>query len=191
MGHPAKVLGEQSSRGFESLTLRKIHIFTFPYIVISMNIYLGNDFNKETDEAVFFYTPLHYSLDNFSAFSIKIWGKNFPTSEHAYQWRKYYEAHPDIAEEILSATSPNQVKNISDQHKDKVPESFVQNKQEIMKEILLTKIDQHEKVKRVLIETESKTIVENSPTDMYWGIADGTGENVLGKIWMDIRDGLQ
>jgi len=156
-----------------------------------MNIYLGNDFNKETDEAVFFYTPLHYSLDNFSAFRITIWNKDFATSEHAYQWKKFHEKYPDIAQEIFDAPSPNQVKNISDQHKDKVPESFVQNKQEIMKEILLAKIDQHEKVRRVLIETGSKTIVENSPTDMYWGIADGTGENVLGKIWMDIRDGLQ
>src|SRR3989344_3466421 len=129
----------------------------------------SQDFNKETNQAVYFFTPPHYALDNFSAFSVEIWGKLFMTSEHAYQWKKYHVNHLDIAEEIFTAGSSHQVKKISDANKDKVSSDF-------------------QKVKRTLKETGSKEIIENNPNDEFWGIGSGNGQNMLGKIWMKIRD---
>jgi predicted NAD-dependent protein-ADP-ribosyltransferase YbiA (DUF1768 family) len=44
----------------------------------------------------------------------------------------------------------------------------------------------------VLLSTGETPIVENSPIDYYWGCgADGTGENRLGAILMDVRDTLR
>jgi ribA/ribD-fused uncharacterized protein len=150
-----------------------------------------NDFNKETETAIYFYTPAYYALDNFSAHVVEIWGKKFQTSEHAYQWKKFENVLPDVAEAIFNATSPGAVKKISDAHKADVPEEFRMKKIEMMEEILRAKVDQHEKVRKILKESGTKTIVENSPTDNFWGIGpDGTGENALGKLWMKIRDSL-
>ncbi|OGI90475.1 hypothetical protein A2911_02710 [Candidatus Nomurabacteria bacterium RIFCSPLOWO2_01_FULL_40_15] len=148
----------------------------------------SQDFNKETNQAVYFFTPPHYALDNFSAFSVEIWGKLFMTSEHAYQWKKYHVNHLDIAEEIFTAGSSHQVKKISDANKDKVSSDFHKDKIYIMEEILRVKLQQHEKVQRTLKETGSKEIIENNPNDEFWGIGSGNGQNMLGKIWMKIRD---
>jgi predicted NAD-dependent protein-ADP-ribosyltransferase YbiA (DUF1768 family) len=39
-----------------------------------------------------------------------------------------------------------------------------------------------------LRESGHEDIVEDSPTDYFWGEgADGTGQNMLGKLWMKIR----
>ncbi len=150
-----------------------------------MKKYRRNNACYETDEGIYFYTPKYYALDNFAAFQVEIWGSIFATSEHAYQWKKYDGSAPEIAEQILNATSPNAVKNISDVHKSEVDPDF--DKLAVMEEILRTKLAQHDKVRRVLVETGKKTIYENSPTDNYWGIGDGSGQNVLGELWMKLR----
>lgn len=154
-----------------------------------MKEFLGNSFNKETEDAIYFYTPVFYALDNFSAHIVEIWGKKFQTSEHAYQWKKFADSNSEIADRILNATSPNEVKKISDAHKSDTSPEFHESKIEIMEEILRAKAEQHEKVRRILKESGTKTIVENSPIDAFWGAGpDGNGENALGKLWMKIRD---
>lgn len=154
-----------------------------------MEQFLGNDFNKETNDAIYFYTPVFYALDNFSAHVVEIWDKKFQTSEHAYQWKKFANSNPEIANKIFEAISPNEVKKISDAHKSEIASEFCSSKIEIMEEILRAKTAQHEKVRRILEESGNKTIIENSPIDSFWGAGpDGTGENVLGKLWMKIRD---
>ena len=151
----------------------------------------GNDFNKETEDAVYFYTPTFYALDNFSAHVVKIWGKKFQTSEHAYQWKKFADVSAGIADQIFSAGSPGETKKIADANKAKVDPSFHERKFEIMEEILRAKTLQHEKVQSILRATGSKEIIENSPTDAVWGIGpEGNGQNMLGTIWMKIRRDL-
>jgi hypothetical protein len=61
-----------------------------------------------------------------------------------------------------------------------------------MEELLRAKLSQHEKTRRLLLETGDKQLIENSAVDYYWGIgADGTGRNTLGKLWMKLRSELQ
>ena len=147
------------------------------------------DFNRETAEAIYFFTPRFYALDNFSAFTVEIWGKVFPTSEHAYQWKKYSLSDPKLAEEIFKATSPHATKKIADANKEKVTVTH-DEKEEFMETILRAKTEQHDKVLRTLLETGEKMIIENSPNDEFWGIGNGSGKNTLGKIWMKIRNEL-
>lgn len=154
-----------------------------------MEQFLGNGFNKETEDAIYFYTPVFYALDNFSAHIVEIWGKKFQTSEHAYQWKKFAGSNPEIADQIFNATSPNEVKKISDARKGEASPEFHDLKLQIMEEILRAKAAQHEKIRRILKESGTKTIVENSPIDSFWGAGpDGKGENALGKLWMKVRD---
>ncbi|MDD5109677.1 MAG: NADAR family protein [Patescibacteria group bacterium] len=145
--------------------------------------------NRETDEAVYFFTPTFAPLDNFSAHTVRVWGKTFPTAEHAFQWKKFSSSHDDVAEKILLAESPHAVKRISDQYKSAVPFSWIDERTVVMEQILRSKAEQHEDVRDALKRTGIRTIIENSPVDNFWGIGpDKKGENAVGKIWMKIRD---
>ena len=147
--------------------------------------------NKETKDAVYFFTTAFHPLDNFSAHAVRIWGKRFLTSEHAYQWKKISGSHPEIAEEIFNADSSDIVKNISMLHNNKVVPSWHEKKVQIMEEILRKKAEQHEDVREVLAKSGTRKIIENSPVDAFWGVgADGKGKNTIGKLWMKIRDEL-
>jgi ribA/ribD-fused uncharacterized protein len=150
------------------------------------------DLNRETDTAIYFFTVAFEPLNNFSAHMVRIWDKTFPTAEHAFQWKKFSVEHPDIAQSIYEAGSPEAVKKISDGNKDKAPLTWPEDKVAIMEQILQAKAKQHEDVREALIRTGDRLIVENSPVDTFWGAGpDGTGENVIGKIWMRIRIVIQ
>ncbi len=147
--------------------------------------------NKENSKAVYFFTPAYHPLDNFSAHAIFVWGISFPTAEHAFQWKKFADSRPDIAEKILNAKSPHLVKEISDTHKAEQPINWFEKKVQIMEVILRAKTEQHKDVREILKKTGKRTIIENSPADTFWGIGlNGKGENMIGKIWMKIRKDL-
>lgn len=149
----------------------------------------SNNLNRETDKEVYFFTPAFYPLDNFSAHTVKIWGKIFPTSEHAFQWKKFSDSYPELAESILTASSPHMAKEIADQNKNKIASDWHEKRVVVMEEILKVKVKQHEDVQDALRRTRNRLIIENSPVDSFWGIGpDRNGENMLGKIWMKIRN---
>jgi ribA/ribD-fused uncharacterized protein len=57
---------------------------------------------------------------------------------------------------------------------------------------LLHKAIQYPEITELLVSTGSATLIEDSPTDYYWGCgADGTGKNRLGQLWMAVRDILK
>ncbi len=144
--------------------------------------------NRETDEEVYFFTPSFHCFDNFSAHQVSIWGINFPTAEHAFQWKKFSEVRPDLAANILAARSPEAAKHISDANKSNQPENWSDVRVGVMEEILGAKTEQHDDVKDALKRSGRRKIIENSPIDRFWGIGpDGTGANMVGKIWMKIR----
>jgi len=147
--------------------------------------------HKETDEAVYFFTPAFYPLDNYSAHSIHLWDMDFPTAEHAFQWKKFSDVRPDIAAEVLKSRSPEAVKEISDPNKPYQPISWHDVRVAVMEEILTAKAKQHKDVMEILKRTGTREIIENSPIDDFWGIGpDHKGQNVIGKIWMKIRDSI-
>lgn len=147
--------------------------------------------NKETEDAVYFFTPAFHPLDTFSAHRIEIWGQKFPTAEHAYQWKKFADVSPKIATLVLQAPSPEAVKKISDFHKQDMPKNWHKQKEDIMEQVLQAKAEQNEDVQEILTRSGNRMIIENSPVDSFWGYGpDGKGQNMMGKIWMKIRHRL-
>ena len=147
--------------------------------------------NKETEDSIYFFTVPFEPLNNFSAHVVHIWDKDFLTSEHAFQWKKFSVEKPDIASKILSAKSPDAVKKISDTNKSKQPKDWHEKRIAVMEEILKAKLEQHEDVQDALKRTGKRKIIENSPVDNFWGIGSNKdGKNMLGEIWMKIRNGL-
>jgi len=67
-----------------------------------------------------------------------------------------------------------------------------QVKRQVMKECVLAKFLQHPDLRKQLMETGDELLIENSPVDWYWGCgADGTGQNVLGQVLMEVRRELK
>ncbi len=153
----------------------------------------------DTPAQVFFYEHEFYVLSNFAAFQINWKGLMFPTSEHAYHWEKFARTnHPDIAMEIRFALSAHEALKIAEKMRTYRRADWDELdagrpvKVNIMKAILIAKVGQHEYVRRKLMETGERVLIENSWRDSFWGWGpDQRGENWLGKLWMEIRDELR
>ena len=146
----------------------------------------------ETDDAVYFFSHAFDPLNPWSGHQVKIWGKTFPTAEHAYHYRKFTETLPKVANQIRRAPSAWAAMQIERRHKSKSRTDWDQVKAGIMEEILRALVAQNQDVRDVLMATGKKAIIKNAHEDGFWGIgSSGKGQNVMGKIYMQIRKELQ
>ncbi len=141
---------------------------------------------------IYFYPPEYYVFDNFSSFQVEYKGKIFPTSEHAYQSTKFVDTDPELAERIRNTKSAHEAFKLAQENEGKKPKNWEDIKLSIMKEILTCKVNQHEYVKKKLIQSGDREIVEDSWRDSYWGWGENRdGENHLGRLWMEVRDEIR
>jgi ribA/ribD-fused uncharacterized protein len=57
-----------------------------------------------------------------------------------------------------------------------------------MRRAVFKKFITHPHIREILLITGDEMLIENSPTDYFWGCgANHTGENHLGKILMSVR----
>ena len=111
------------------------------------------------------------------------------TAEHAYQAAKFKWDSP-VFVAIHAASSAHGAKKIAHAHKDLMDPEWDKKKLVIMEEIIRAKLEQHPYIQeKLLVKSENKEIVEDSPKDSFWGRgADWEGQNHLGKIWMKLRE---
>ncbi|WP_234265660.1 NADAR family protein [Hydrogenophaga sp. NFH-34] len=141
----------------------------------------------DNDHSVYFYEQDYYVLSNFSAFTLMWKGRRFDTSEAAYHWEKFPHL-PHVQESILAAPSAHDAFKIAEGHGHVKRSNWDELKVGIMREILRQKVLQHTYVRRKLLSTGGRTLVEDSWRDGFWGWGeDGLGLNMLGRLWMEIR----
>ncbi len=129
-------------------------------------------------------------LSNYSAHGIEMDGRYWKTVEHSYQAQKF--ADGIIQQEILSAKSADTAKRIAHNFKEHVYDNWDNIKNEVMFKAVLKKFETHEDLSRLLVATGDNELVENSPSDFYWVCGwNGTGQNKLGKILMEVRERLR
>lgn len=148
----------------------------------------------DTAERICFYEQDFYLLSNFSSFNLQWKGYMFPTTEHAYHWEKFFPAigTRHIAERILKAPSAHDAFKTAEDAKRVRRSDWDDVKVGVMRDILRAKVQQHEYVRRKLLATGDRELVENSWRDDYWGWGpDKDGKNMLGKLWMEIRAELK
>lgn len=149
----------------------------------------------DTDKQVFFYEQDFYVLSNFSAFTLQWRGKRFDTSEAAYHFEKFQAYHgprpenaTSIQEAILKAPSAHEAYVIATLYKEYRRPDWDDVKVGIMDQILRAKYSQHGYVRRKLMATGFRELVEDSWRDDFWGWGENKdGQNMLGKLWMQIR----
>jgi ribA/ribD-fused uncharacterized protein len=135
-----------------------------------------------------FYTPDFYVFNNFSAHAVEFGGMLYSTAEHAYQAAKCTDRHGK--EKIRNARSPLLAKKLANEtYRSARDPDWDGKKLAVVEEILRAKLAQHAEAQEALIKSGGEEIVEDSPTDYFWGAgADGSGQNMLGKVWMKIRE---
>ncbi len=61
-----------------------------------------------------------------------------------------------------------------------------------MRDILRAKVSQHPYVRKKLLDTGNRELIEDSWRDDFWGIGpDKNGQNILGKLWMQVREEIR
>ncbi len=142
----------------------------------------------DTNERVFFYEQEFYVLSNFSAFQVEL-DVTFATAEHAYQAQKFARQGP-VWKRIYLASSAHEAFKIAESERAERRSNWDDVKLDTMRHVLRKKHEQHEYVARKLQETGARELVEDSWRDDFWGIGpNGDGQNWLGKLWMEIREG--
>lgn len=141
----------------------------------------------DTADRVFFYEQDFYVLSNFSAFTLQWRGLRFDTSEAAYHWEKFPD-HEGARLAIRHAESAHQAFKLAEQLKVHRRPDWEVMRVPTMNWILRAKADQHEYVRRKLLATGDRELIEDSWRDSFWGWGPNfDGQNMLGKLWMEIR----
>ena len=129
-------------------------------------------------------------FSNFSAHGFMLDDLYWPTSEHYFQAQKFVGT-PHI-EAIRLAKSPTIAARMGRSRQRPLRTDWETVKEEVMRRAVLSKFKTHEAIRAVLLGTGSDEIIENAPSDYYWGCGKtGTGQNRLGVILMEVREVLQ
>jgi ribA/ribD-fused uncharacterized protein len=122
----------------------------------------------------FYSAPITYILGNTEIIT-------FPTSEHFYQAMKV-RGDVNRQKHIASLEKPGEAKRLG-----KVPSSE-EERIYTMREALWYKFKYSNELKERLIYTHPRKLIEsNTWGDKFWGVCNGEGQNLLGRLLMELR----
>jgi N-glycosidase YbiA len=153
-----------------------------------------------------YYEFSNYFVDTKNKQGFLFNGKYYKTSEHAFQAAKFEDE--EYAEVIRQATTPNFARILGNQkckggypnivkmndvvrqyQHIKMKENWNTLRDEIMQQIVDAKFSQCKRLKKLLLDTKDRRIIEDS-TDPHWGMKNGKGDNALGLILERTRERL-
>ena len=123
-------------------------------------------------------------LSNFHVADVWYEGILYPSTEHAYQAAKTLDI--EVRKQFLDI-SCGKAKNFG--QTIGLRENWDTIKYDVMYAVVFDKFFRHSDLKQMLLMTGDKYLEEtNHWKDTYYGVCDGVGKNVLGKILMSVRD---
>lgn len=139
---------------------------------------------------IYFYsvTKIPYGVfSNFSRHGFELDGHSYKTSEHYFQAMKFIHSLVDM-EAVRRASTPKQAAAIGRDRNRPLRPDWEAVKDDVMRQAVLAKFQTHADIRAILLGTGDEELIENAPSDYYWGIgADGSGKNMLGRILMETR----
>jgi ribA/ribD-fused uncharacterized protein len=125
-------------------------------------------------------------LSNFYLSPMLFGDREWASVEHCYQAMKATEYAEQ--ERIRATATPWEAKQMG--RKVKLHPAWDRHKVDIMARCLWAKFSNRELAEK-LMETAPAELVEGPPArSRFWGKVDGEGENMLGKLLMQLRDEL-
>jgi len=145
----------------------------------------------------------HGWLGNMAPYPLEYQGKEYRTSEALFQCLRF-ASHPEVQEEIRAQKSPLAAKMIARKNRELLDrgEPWDESEDDVdrMRLCLREKLRQHPELKQLLLETGDALLVEDCTarpreSARFWGavLENGQwrGRNVLGTLWMELRDELR
>ena len=132
-------------------------------------------------------------FSNFSLHPIQVNGYCWQTVEHYYQAQKFVGTENEKLIQVIRETqTPMEAAQIGRNRTLKLRCDWEEVKRQVMWQGVLTKFLTHTEIQSILLNTGEELIVEDSPTDYYWGCGqDRTGQNQLGQILMNARQEIR
>lgn len=132
-------------------------------------------------------------FSNFSPHEIHLLNQPWSTVEHYYQAQKFVGTEDEVIIPVIQAAkTPMEAALLGRDCTRKIRLDWDLVKPKVMREAVLTKFLTHLDIQAVLLSTGDQLLVENSPTDYYWGCGSNkTGQNQLGKILMSVRQEIR
>lgn len=158
---------------------------------------------KTTDTLVLFYGQSEfYSNWNMAGFTVK--DVRFANGEQYMMYCKAkFFGDEATATQVLAEPDPGKVKALGRAVVGYDDAQWAANRLRIVRRGLLEKARQHQFIRRALLASGDRILVEASPYDTIWGIglrendpraldpAQWRGDNLLGQAWMWVRDQLR
>ncbi len=157
------------------------------------------------EKIIYFWKPneAYGFLSNWHYAPFTLDDKKFINSEQYFMWSKLQLFDPtnkELENTLLTTINSSIMKNIGRNIKNFNQDIWDKNKYNIMKKALMAKFTQNKELHTLLLKTKTYKLVEASPYDKVWGIGidkkaamNGIkyqGENLLGKVLMEIREAL-
>ena len=137
------------------------------------------------------------AFSNFQPLAVPIMAGpwSFQFSESLYQAAKF-AGHPDVQQRIAEAPTARQAAAIGRTPGLGIDPDWNEQRVDVMRWVLRMKREANrDEIDAVLAKTGERPIVEVSTRDPWWGarpVADRyEGHNVLGRLWMELRQQLR
>jgi ribA/ribD-fused uncharacterized protein len=148
---------------------------------------------KLEDAPIYFYRknePFGF-MSNFYPSPITIDGKHYSTVEHYFQSQKFVGSAHEL--EIIKAAKPVEAFRLGQSREFPIRKNWEEVKDEVMYRGLHAKYTQIEELKKLLLDTKDRRLVEHTTNDKYWadGGGNGKGKNRLGELLMRLRTELR
>ena len=127
-------------------------------------------------------------LSNFYDAQVLYEGILYPSSEHAFMAAKTTD--PERRKYIAGLPSPSAAKRAG--RMLTLRPDWEKLKYQVMLDVLTDKFNRNPHLREQLLETGEQELVEgNTWGDTVWGVCDGVGQNLLGKLLMLVRTNLR
>lgn len=135
----------------------------------------------------------YYEFTNFyQGKPIEIDGVSWKTAEHYFQAQKFVGDFTHLKGDVRAKDNAREAYKAAASNKAYWRTDWQQVKVSVMRRALYAKFSQDEDLRKSLCGTGNAQLVEASPIDAFWGYGpDGKGENMLGKLLMELRADLQ
>jgi N-glycosidase YbiA len=120
-------------------------------------------------------------LSNFHPSPMEVEGHTFSNVEAAFQAHKY----PRDEWHKFDGLTPGQAKRLG--RKGTLPPNWDEEKVNVMSRLLKIKFSDTILKEKLLSTREAELVEGNTWGDTYWGVCAGEGQNMLGKLLMELR----
>lgn len=156
-----------------------------------------DDFRRERgedaspEEILFYGVGDEYGfMSNFAPAPVRLKGRVWPTTEHYFQAQKFAGTRHEG--EVRAAKTPMIAARMGRDRSRPLRRDWESVKVSVMRDAVMAKFVQHDDLRAQLLATGDAPLVEHTENDSYWGDGgDGSGQNMLGRILVEVRAALR